>query len=494
MATMTFQLPAGLSPGMCRELERASLAGGPDNMPAATVRRLQSGQLSLSTASEDCSYLVAPWEVDRAGLLMGSSATLMERQAPYQLLVELTRGKINQVRNQTVHWESGGLHIPDPLRRRLNEMAFAFGRAVCSIDFEERQALARQALALAYQAADGLVTAYTDQVFALRHQQGHFDKMLSCPLQPGLPLDQLGAEVRRTFNGVSLPLSWHQIEADETVYRWEAVDRLLSWAESNDLVVSAGSLIDFSSSQLPAWLWRWERDLASMVTFMARFVEAAVRRYRGRIRRWQITAASNWASVLSLGEDELLGLTFRLCEVARQIDPGLQLVVGVSQPWGEYLTGAERPSPFIFADNLIRSGLSLSALNLELVMGVQGRGSFCRDLLDTGRLLDLYALLGVPLQLTLGYPAGAGGDPDADPEMAVDHGYWRDGFDPATQERWAASFASLALCKPFVQAVHWTHLSDALPHLFPHCGLIGPDGQRRPVLATLGQLRTKHLR
>src|SRR5262249_4600103 len=133
--------------------------------------------------------------------------------------------------------------------------------------------------------------------------------------------------------------------------------------------------------------------------FMCRFVEAAVRRYRRRIRRWQLTAASNWASVLGLSEDELLSLTFRLGEAARQADSSLELVVGISQPWGEYMALADRTySPFIFADTLIRSGLQLAALDLEVVMGVKGRGGYCRDLLELSRLIDMYALIGVDLE------------------------------------------------------------------------------------------------
>src|SRR5262249_4343845 len=154
--------------------------------------------------------------------------------------------------------------------------------------------------------------------------------------------------------------------------------------------------------------------------------EAAVRRYRHRVRRWQLTAASNWASVLGLSEDERLSLTFRLGEAARQVDPALELVVGVSQPWGEYMALADHTySPVIFADTLIRSGLQLAALDVEIVMGVNGRGSYCRDLLETSRLLDMYALIGVDLQVTLGYPSSDKSDPEADPELLVGAGTWR---------------------------------------------------------------------
>ena len=232
-----------------------------------------------------------------------------------------------------------------------------------------------------------------------------------------------------------------------------------------------------------------------MAGFMCKFVEAAVRRYRHRIRRWQLTAASNSASVLSLTEDELLGLTYRLAEAARQVDPTLEIVVGVAQPWGEYMAAAERThSPFVFADTLIRSGMNLAALDVEIVMGPTPRGSYCRDLLETSRILDLYALLGVPLRVTLGYPSAAAADMDSDPEMRVSAGRWRDGYTPPTQADWAAAFAPLVLCKPYVQGAQWVHLSDAEPHQFPHCGLLDAEGREKPAADRLRELREKYLK
>ncbi len=228
---------------------------------------------------------------------------------------------------------------------------------------------------------------------------------------------------------------------------------------------------------------------------MCKFVEAWRRRYRHRIRRWQLTAASNSASVLSLTEDELLGLTYRLAEAARQIDPTLEIVVGVAQPWGEYMATVERThSPFVFADTLIRSGMNVAALDVELVMGSEPRGSYCRDLLEGSRLLDLYALLGVPLRVTLGYPSSLGADFDADPDMHVGGGQWRGGYTPEVQAEWAASFTPLALCKPYVQGIQWTHLSDAAPHQFPNCGLIDATGKAKPAAAKLREIREAYLK
>jgi hypothetical protein len=127
-------------------------------------------------------------------------------------------------------------------------------------------------------------------------------------------------------------------------------------------------------------------------------------------------------------------------------------------------------------------------------MGPTPRGSYCRDLLETSRLLDFYALLGVPMQVTLGYPSAESADPDADPDLTLEGGRWRGGFTLATQAEWAEAFATLALCKPFVHAVQWCHGSDAQPHLFPHCGLADARGAPKPALARLREMRELHLR
>ena len=494
MWPMTFQLPPGVPRDVAQQLEWSCLAGGPDNMPLPTQVDLQGGLLGLSRSCDESVYLIAPWNVDAVGQLMGTSATLMARQAPYNLVVELARGKVNQVRGQIADWQAGGLQASPALLALIRQASHTFGHAVCASAPDEMYALAQQSLGMGYQAAAQLVEAYVRQVFHIRHQRQ--DRLvLACRLDSSVLNSDLGPRIAGIFNRVVLPLSWHTVEAEETVYHWDEYDRLLDWAEENELDVAAGPLIDFSSSQLPAWLWLWEHDVPAIATFMCRFVEAAVRRYRTRIRRWQLSAASNWASVLSLSEDELMALTYRMGEAARQVDGALELTIGISQPWGEYMARADHTySPFIFADHLIRSGLNLSGLNLELVMGVGGRGSYCRDLLETSRLLDLYALLGVPLQVSLGYPSSSRADSDADPELTIGAGHWRTGYTSAIQGEWAAAFGELALCKPYVQAVGWCHFSDREPHQFPACGLIDRQGNPTAALTALEGLRTTHLK
>ncbi len=495
MGTMTFQLPSSTADAL-RELKRTCMAGGPDNMPWPTELRFTANQLTVSRVVDESGYLIVPWTIDGRGRMMGTSATLIERSRPYNLLVELARGKVNQLRCQAFDWRAGGLQLGPELEQQIRDTSLAFAHAITGVPADEASQQAQTTLDLAYQAAERLVRAYVQQVFHIRHQrQARLDTALACRLSMTVPPPEVTDQFVPAFNTVVLPFSWDTIETEEGNFRWQECDALLDWALAQKLDVSAGPLLDFSSARLPAWLWQWERDLPGLATFMCRFVETTVRRYRGRIRRWQLTAASNCGNVLSLSEDDLLGLTYRLAESARQVDPALELTVGVAQPWGEYMALADRThSPFIFADTLIRSGLNLSALNVELVMGVTPRGSYCRDLLEVSRVLDLYALLGVHLRVTLGYPSSAEPDADADPDLQVEGGHWGSGFTPEVQADWAADVAALALCKPYVQGVQWVHFRDAEPHQFPHSGLLDPHDHPKPALQKLRDLREAHLK
>jgi hypothetical protein len=490
---MNFLLPAGLSDEAAHELERSCVSGGPDNMPWPTQVVIDNGRLAVRRDVDESGYLVAPWRIDEAGQLMGATATLMERDSPYHFQIELARGKVNQVRCQASEWRAGGLQTTPELLDRIHESALAFGKAVTHPSSPQAGDQAQDALMRAYQSADELVRNYIEQVFQVRHQrQPRLDTALGCRLGSRIPVAE---PLLRASNSVYLPFPWKEIEPSESNYQWAPHDALLEWASSQSLSVMAGPLIDFTKSKLPDWLGGWERDLHGIASFMCDYVETVVKRYRGKIHCWQLTAASNCANVLSLGEDELLWLTVRLAEAARQIDPGLELVIGIAQPWGEYMAMEDRThSPFIFADTLIRAGLNLAAVDLEWVLGVAPGGSYCRDILEASRLLDLYALLGVPLQVTLGYPSSVEPDPHADPSLEVTAGYWHGGFTPEVQAEWAESFTALAMCKPFVRGVHWAHFADAEPHHFPHCGLVDASGTPKPALARLVQLREQHLR
>lgn len=496
MGVLKFSLPPQLPAALRRELRRAYVAYGPDRVPLPTQVELQSDRLFLFREEDDSGAVQVPWQVPGAGLLLASTATLIEREQPYCLVLELARGKITQVRNQAAEWQAGGLVLPGTLEEQLHEATQTFGRAATHQPAVIPWETANTALALAWHAAEKLTQLYADQVLHLRHQhQGLLETSLSCRLTAGVPPPHLQAELLSAVNTVSIPLSWREIEVAEGKYCWDTPDAVLAWAQSQGLHCIGGPLVDFSRNQLPAWLWHSDHYQNNFTSYVCDYVETAVKRYQDRIRLWQLNAAINLAPGLTLGIDELLWLTLKMASTVRRIDPSLQLIVGLAQPWGDYLAeGRHSYSPFFCADALLRNGLRLAALDLEVVMGITPRGSYCRGLLEISHLLDLYSLLGIPLQVTLGYPAARGTDPLAEPDLCVDAGYWRAGIEADSQAEWAAAVAKLALAKPYVRSVNWVHFADAAPHQFPHSGLVDPQGRPRPALDQLRRLRQQHLK
>jgi hypothetical protein len=496
MGTMIFELPPNLPSDCTLDLERASLAGGQDGMPFPTHARVEAGRLLLTRDVDESGTLLAPWQVDGLGRFMATSATLMERATPYKIGLELARGKVNQVRCQTADWLMGGLLMPDSLSHQIKQATHAFGQAVVELPSPTAGEQAEVALAEGYQAAHMLVESYVRQVFQVRHaRQSKLEATLACRLDKDVPTGELAQGLAGAFNAVAIPLSWRDIEPTEGDLHWEAYDQLVDWAAAQGFKVIGGPLVDFSGRNLPDWLWERESDLLGLNSLLCDHAERVVRRYQHIIRSWQVTAGSNCAGVLAMRDEELLWLTVRLAETVRKLNSALEVTIGLAQPWGDYLAEQERTqSPFLFADTLLRTGLKIGGLDLEVVMGVSPRGSFSRDTLDLSRLLDLYALLGVPLQVTLGYPSQQAPDAQADPDLRVGAGWWRAGYSPESQADWAAMFTTLALCKPFVRSVHWTHFSDAAPHQFPHCGLIDAAGKAKPALQELIRLRSEHLR
>ncbi len=378
----------------------------------------------------------------------------------------MARGKINQLRNQAADWLMGGLNMSAALNDQLREATRAFVQAVVRGDAGADNAQAEAALQLGFATSDQLVQAYVHQVFEVRQsRQPQLDTLLGCRLGSATPQGKTATALSGAFNSAMIPFPIQEIAPAEEDYNWSVPDALLDWAEQQDLAVASGPLMDFSSARIPSWLWLWAGDRGRIAKLLCEYTADVLEHYHGRISTWQLTAASNLPGALSLSDDELLWLTVQMGETARRIAPGTGLIIGIAQPWGEYLREKERMySPFVFADTILRSGLPLAAIDLEIIMGVSPRGSYCRDLLELSRLLDLYALLGVPLQVTLGYPAERSADDEADSELNVDAGYWRNGFDADTQAAWAREFAALALCKPYVRSVQWCQQSDAEPH------------------------------
>ena len=495
MGVLKFQLTSPDSASRAPELRKAFITGL-DRTPNHLQVELRNGVMLCHREGNESSRLFVPWPVEGYGTPIVGTATLIERAAPYNLAVELARGKLNEVRNQLADWRQMGLRAPTELDRVLGESQRAFVKAVISgDDAEVSYAAAQVSLAGVEKAADLLMEAYTGQVLQTRlSATPKLPTLLGCALAGEPKHSRWLVEMSGAINSVQAGITWKALVPTEGQYLWDELDAQILWARRHQLQVQAGPLLEFRPSTLPDWIWLWEGDYETILRLIEDLVRHVVARYRGKVPTWHLVHRPASSDFLGLSEEEQIRITARALQIARQADPGAQFTIGLERPWAEWMgQSAFQLGPLHLADYLVRADLGLAGLYLEIAPGYSAPGSHIRDLFDCSKLLDLYSLLNLPLHVGIVFPSGAEPDPKADPDVRVETAQWPGTPDETSQAHWGAKWIALAVAKPFVRSVTWSQPSDAAPHLYPHGGLFRGDNTAKPLVPWLKSFRRELL-
>ncbi len=494
MPSLVFGLPQPLSDVAAARLSRAAYAVAYDlgllPVPVPSQAILEHDRLVMQSELSESGHILVPWAIDGYGCRIVETACLRPRPQPYRLLLELARGKLYQLRSYLEDWTSIGLSLPADFWQRLQAAMSKFCKALVADLPGEQDQLAAAVLDEAFRLSHELVREFTLQMLETRLQEeGPLNTLLAARVRPGN--GPLGPLYQQAFNAVQLSATWQQTEPQEGQWQWEHWDEAVAAAEATGLPIIGGPLIELSPHALPGWLHHHRGDLPSLHAMMGDYLESVLHRYGGRIRRWIVAAGLNDDASLELDDDHRLRLAYRLVQVARNVDPGLDLVMQLGQPWGDYLVQADRTiSPLVFADDLLRDGCQLAAIRLEIRYGPDGQAGMPRDLLDTARMLLLYQYLGVPLEVTVAVAAAASTPAPDTPANVCPHlpAAWTD----TTQAEWGNHLVSLALCLPFVKSVTWDGWRDAPSG--PATGLLDSYQHPRPLWDRLRHIRQRYLR
>jgi hypothetical protein len=459
---------------------------GADGRVFATQVEVSGNLITCRRSLNESGRLHVGWPVEGFGRPVVSTASLPEREEPYLLPLELARGKIAQLRDQISAWELGGMTIPDEFREPFRAAQRTFREASIG---QKQPALASElcarSLASAFEAAEIGVNSYAAQRLAARRKRStQPSAALGCSLGQWSPTNDLMPAFRDSFAAALIPAEWKCVAPSADDQDWQPVDAQVEWALANRLLPYGGPLLDLSAQGLPAWLESWGGDLPNLQSLMCDYVETAVGRYAGRVRNWIVCADANTGGALGLSEESRLWLIARALEVVRQVDDEVQVMIRVEQPWGEYQArGIHRLAPLQFVDALLRAGIGLSGVDLELAVGFRSRGSAPRDLLELSRLLDVWSLLGIPLSVTLACPSESElVDPLASTAVEIDRDRSRAKWSESAQSAWIDHLLPVLMAKQAVVGVFWTHLSDQVPHEFSHAGLLRANGTSKPAL------------
>ena len=493
MGSMRFVVPRRdrLAPDA---VERAYFAGLDDVPWQSRVQWTEEG-LVLRRDEPDSGNFHIPWRVTGHGELVLSTGSLMEREQPYHLPLEIARGTLNRLRNQIALWQPAGLALSEEVTDDLAIARQNLGRAATSHQQDALGAdeFAEQSLVASLSAMNRLSSTYSDQALSIRQQQGaQVLTLLGINLGCSLLKEHVLKQIVTSFNAAAVPLVWREIEGHEGRQVWSLCDRQIEWCRSQGMKICAGPLLELDRWSLPDWLYLWEGDDESLYSFVAGHVRAVVERYRGKVHLWNCASRLNVGDVLGLSEEQRLRLAVLAVETVKQADPRTPIVISIDQPWAEFMSQqATDLSPIYFADALVRADLGLAGIALELNVGYYPEGTQPRDLLDISRHLDRWACLGLPLLVYLTVPSSSGRDPAAR-LTATPMNYWAGGPTSASQAEWASQFLPLLLAKQPVQGVFWNQLLDSKPHDYAHGGLFDAQDQPKAAIEVLAAIKQKY--
>jgi len=466
---------------------------GIDGVAWRSENRATDDGLELEREEDDSGTLSIPWRVDGHGVVTLATGSLMQRDRPYHLTVELARGTLNRIRNQIAEWVAIGLLVPEEVSARLLEAQSLLAQAVTGQEEVAAAGVtADMVIALGCEVIEGLAEAYSAQALARRHRQ-----MPKLATLFGAALGQTDLDAStdpdwgEAFNTAMIDLSWKQIERRDGHCDFDRTDRQITWARNRKMKICGGPLLRFDDAGMPDWLYLWEGEYDQIIRSVERYVEQVVKQYVGKVNLWMCGGRINTGRALALTDEQRLRLTVRAIEVTRSIDERAPVVVGFDQPWGEYMSReAHDLSGLHFADALVRAQLGVAGIALEMNLGYHPGGTLPRHALDLNRQIDHWTQLGLPLVLVITVPSGYSEDRSAQgpAEVVTDTR-----LNAASQQAWIDSMVPMLMAKQAVQGIIWNQLHDDQPHEFPHAGLIDAQGNAKPAVASLIKLRETHL-
>jgi hypothetical protein len=145
---------------------------GQDDLPWFGRAYFSGDQLIIERNEDDSGRVFVPWRIGYFSPVLINTSTLMERERPYLLEVELARGMLNNLRNQLAQWEAMGLVVTKGLSDGVLEATVEFSRAA-TMQNEPAAASdwAERSLATTRTTMARLTDEYVRQATAIRRSQ-----------------------------------------------------------------------------------------------------------------------------------------------------------------------------------------------------------------------------------------------------------------------------------------------------------------------------------
>jgi GH35 family endo-1,4-beta-xylanase len=462
---------------------RAAHLIGIDGVPVRGEVRQSGRTIICEPRSQEAVGLSVLWPLADYGTVQLETTRLPSRDEPYHLHVELARHRLLRISSKREEWGLYDYPGMEAISARIDEARDLFLEALQNVNDPAAAArLADQALVLSVAASEELCRFHAGVFLSRRRQGGGFSRnFLGVSIAPGTPPKVLNKRFTEVFDFVRIPFVWREIEPEaQGVQSYDALDKCVTACAKGGVALRGGPLLNFGIQFVPDWVYAWENDYEAIYGFAREHVRRTVQRYATRIPTWVVASGLHADSVFSFNFEQVIDLTRTAANTAKRIAPDCQVVLDLTQPWGEYFARNQRATPpLLYAEMAVQSGINFDAFGLQFVFGLDSEGFHRRDLLQISSLIDRVANLGRPVHVT------AVGVPSDVPTVDAGGHPWSE----SVQADWLADFTQIALSRPYLESICLQTLADGIGNGIASGGVLRADLTPKPAFKRLAEVR-----
>jgi hypothetical protein len=193
-----------------------------------------------------------------------------------------------------------------------------------------------------------------------------------------------------------------------------------------------------------------------------------------------------------LGYPQQLQLTIDMLHLIEESTCEVPSLISFDFPWAERLASSVGGiHPLQIADTLLRQGLGISFLGLDINLDYWPGGSVVRDPLQWIDMIDIWSQLGLPLVICFRMPIGSPVSPVSDPNRIFSE--VRSNITDQVRMNLLETVVPMMIARPSVHGILFRQWCDSDDLRFPNGGLAQDDGTPKAVVDLLIDLRERYL-